>query len=165
MFPSLVQLLYFNIVEIIKIMQPFPLNTKYSVTKDGQVYSHINNIYLKPRVDKNGYKYVMLSGKCYGVHRLVAITYIPNPDNKPQVNHIDNVKGNNHVDNLEWVTPFENVNHYFDLTKPVPTYPDKKFVYNEQIFDSLGALSAYLGISERHLNALVIKNKLKTTSP
>lgn len=63
---------------------------------------------------KNGHR------KNVQVHRLVAKAFIPNPKNKPQVNHINGVKNDNRVDNLEWVTASENKQHAFDtgLEKP-----------------------------------------------
>ena len=63
----------------------------------------------------NGYENVILcknsKSKGYSVHRLVAQAFIPNPENKPQINHIDENKANNKVSNLEWVTRKENINH------------------------------------------------------
>ncbi len=70
---------------------------------------------IKPHMKHNGYLQVGLrkhnTRKWISIHRLVAIHFIENPDNKPQVNHIDGNKQNNNVENLEWVTAKENQNH------------------------------------------------------
>lgn len=70
---------------------------------------------LKPIKDIKGYLRVYLSknnkNKFTPIHRLVSFAFIPNPENKPQVNHIDGNKQNNHVENLEWCTNRENSIH------------------------------------------------------
>lgn len=89
----------------------------YIITKDGKIISLKNNkkYEIKGYIDRYGYRRVFLyiDGKRvkYFVHRLVAQTYLDNPNNLPQVNHIDGNKLNNCVDNLEWCTPKENIQH------------------------------------------------------
>ena len=92
----------------------------YEVSNLGNVRSKgfiMNNGYfrkgrvLKPYPDPKGYMKVELHGQIKKVHRLVAEAFIPNPENKPQVNHIDGNKQNNCVENLEWVTNAENTQH------------------------------------------------------
>lgn len=86
---------------------------KYQISDSGNVKSLITHKYLK-LVDNKGYKRVFLSNpyrRWYLVHRLVAEAFIPNPENKPTVNHIDGNKQNNCVDNLEWATYSENNIH------------------------------------------------------
>lgn len=94
----------------------------YQISNLGRVKSLGNEYrkkekYLKLQYSRDGYQRLGLrkSGvaKCEYIHRLVAIAFIPNPLNKPQVNHIDGNKQNNKVNNLEWVTPFENTHHAY----------------------------------------------------
>ena len=83
-------------------------------------YGNIANRYgrvLVPSKKKTGYLGVTFSiekeKKYYSIHRLVAITFLPNPKNKPQVNHKDGDKANNKLSNLEWVTQSENGLHAY----------------------------------------------------
>ena len=83
----------------------------YSITENGEIINKRNGKKVKPQPNGKGYLRVSIGGKLQFVHRLVAEKYIPNPENKPQVNHKDGNKLNNSVDNLEWVTNMENRQH------------------------------------------------------
>lgn len=87
----------------------------YEVTSNGLVISIRKHMLLKPKIDRYGYPVVTLfcrnRPRYVPIHRLVAEAFIPNPENKPAVNHIDENKLNNSVGNLEWVTVKENDNH------------------------------------------------------
>ena len=83
----------------------------YTVSSNGTVYSKKDKEEMRTRVRK-GYRevYLYIDGKYQWVlmHRLVAMVFLPNPYNKPEVHHIDENKLNNDVNNLMWVTKSEN---------------------------------------------------------
>ena len=111
----------------LKVLELFD-DLKIKVSEDGKIYTFDHNAIrkngrldnrkgkqLRPGIDKDGYERVVLTKneirKTYSVHKLVALAFIPNPENKKTINHKDGNKRNNNVSNLEWATEKENQNH------------------------------------------------------
>lgn len=91
----------------------------YYIKEDGTIINKITNKIKKTFISKNGYKRVTLwcNGKQQkmSIHRLVALTYLPNPNNLEQVNHKDGNKLNNHLSNLEWCNQSHNTKEAYKL--------------------------------------------------
>lgn len=85
-----------------------PVKGQYYISDNGEVYSTFTKRLLKPQTDHKGYQYIEIGRKKFKIHRLVGKYFIPNPNNLPQINHIDLNKANNNKNNLEWVTNREN---------------------------------------------------------
>jgi hypothetical protein len=86
--------------------------SNYLIYPDGRVYSKYIKRFLKPGTDSGGYLHVRLCNggrqKTLTIHRLVAIHYIDNPENKPEVDHWNGKRNDNRVENLRWATRSEN---------------------------------------------------------
>ena len=95
------------------------IETDYEINELGEIYSYKTNKILSGSILNTGYRMVRLTingqKKSYAVHRLVAEAFIPNPENKPCVDHINTIREDNRVENLRWVTKEENNNN--PLTK------------------------------------------------
>jgi hypothetical protein len=107
------------------------------VTESGILVRDSTQRILKPFVDEDGYLRYKIWKRGVGgyisifQHRAVALAYIPNPYNKPQVNHKDSNRQNNHVSNLEWVTPKENSQHCVDNKRTLKGEYSPVSVYTE----------------------------------
>jgi hypothetical protein len=109
---------------------------QYSVTKNGKIFSHKTNRFLSP-VSLKGYLRVKLRDsnnnqktKNLLIHRIVAQEYLPNPENKLEINHKNSIRDDNRVENLEWSTRSENNQHAW-------TYGNKKFVKTDKFVESV----------------------------
>lgn len=150
----------------------------YEVSNLGNVKSLRSGKLLKQSSNK-GYKYVSLTkeGKSrgFGVHRLVALTFIPNPENLPEVNHKDETHDNNCVENLEWISKKGNRNYgtYRERmsktlkerginNKSISAY-DKKTLKFVKSYDSITEAEEELGLSQGSIGQ-ALNGRIKTSA-
>lgn len=143
--------------------------SNYLITEDGKVFSLIRNRYLTPAKNNVGYLQQYLTDdngnkRWVKIHRLVAIAYIDNPDNKPEVNHLDSNKANNHKDNLQWVTHKENIIHSYQTTNRAKNCG--KHLIGKEVSKETKELQskAKQGINHPKFKGCYIYNDLKATS-
>lgn len=154
----------------------------YEINEDGVLRNVKSKKIVVGYQEKNGYQRVRIENKCLGpvvrttIHRLVAEAFIPNPNNLPEVNHIDTDKQNNHVSNLEWTDHSGNMKHAYAHginTEGITRYRESERVpvtNGETTFESISAAGKWLVEKGRSKNlasaisgiSVVIHKKRKT---
>ena len=131
----------------------------YGITSCGRVYSFKTKRFLKPSKNDKGYLRVWLTngngyGRTVAIHRLVALAYIPNPNNLETVDHIDNYKEHNYINNLQWMTRGENKSKSWS-----------KAVYCvelDKVFESGAAAARELGLHKSKISLVCNGKRNKT---
>ena len=139
------------------------------ICKDGQI-KPIKSRYIRPADNGHGYKFVYLwknnKQHRYYVHRLVAETFLSNPDNLSEVNHIDNNKANNNVNNLEWCNRLYNERQKFKHISGYPAKPIEQIDANTNEiiaeFESMSDCERKLRMNVATIRKYIKNNTIKT---
>lgn len=92
------------------------IDTGWEISSNGN-FKRKNKTITTGSLHKSGYKRVFINHKTYDAHKLVALIFIPNPDNLPEIDHINTIKTDNRVENLRWCTRTENMNNILTKNK------------------------------------------------
>ena len=161
------------------------VKTIYTIDEFGHVKNTHTNLIRNPTIGSNGYAHIgirLYNNKTIrivtcSIHRLVAEAFIPNPENKPQVNHINGIKTCNWVGNLEWVTAKENSKHAFDnglhvgmpgVNNPVAIYSEDQIREVCRLLEEAKltkeAISKKTGVSRGTITGIAIGKRWNTIS-
>lgn len=147
-------------------------NGAYSATDKGDIisnnYNYSGKVKLMKQQTNRGYSAIEIGGDYHHVHRLIAMTFIPNPENKPQVNHINGIKSDNRVENLEWATISENIQHTYSKLGRVPYCKgrtgklDSRSIKVVQINSNDEIVNTYDSISDAQRGSGITKGNIST---
>lgn len=126
----------------------------YAIEEDGRVWSYRRNKYLSQNIDTNGYYKVDLSSngksKHQNIHRLLAYTYIPNPENKDCIDHINRNRLDNRIENLRWATKKENSEN---RSLRVDNLAQEQYIRTKRCKTTYGIYTYYVfGIKRNNIN-------------
>ena len=130
----------------------------YAATSCGKIYSYRAKKFLKPRKDRGGYLlenlYKDSKMKTYTIHRLITETFLPNPDNLPEVNHIDEDKTNNALSNLQWISHKDNINYGTGKERAAKSCQKKVIcIETQEVFDSIKDAAKAVDISPSSISS------------